>query len=487
MGELRAGLLALLLVCSTAAARADEAPERALERLLAERSLRGAQIGLLVADLESGRTLLAREAHRPMVPASNQKLLIAAAALLHWGPAHRFETRIASESAPDANGVLAGPLWVIGSGDPSLVSESLWKLAEELRLRGVRELRSGIAIDSSYFDSIHTHRDWEPLSSRAYHSRVSAFAANYSSFRIDVNPALRSGRRALVSVAPEVPYLRVQVEAPTVRARGLVRVELETLPDASGELVQVTGAVAIGSDTKTLWRSVAMPERYAAAILIAQLKSHGVRVRGPTRFGSAPSDMEELVLFQGESVAQIVHKLNKFSNNFIAEQLVKLLGAELNGAPGGWKSGTRAVRTVLEKHGLIEAGTVIADGSGLSPRNRVSPATLVRVIVASASAFDSGPEFLASLPISGRDGTLEDRMEERPVSLRGKTGHLRHVSSLSGLLAAEEGRRLAFSLIVNGGSGSPDDVDLAMDQFVAELAVAHWGEPEISAQGANGD
>ena len=212
-----------------------------------------------------------------------------------------------------------------------------------------------------------------------------------------------------------------------------------------------------------------------------------MRVRAGTQFGSAPPGARELLVFKGESVAQIVHKLNKFSNNFIAEQLVKLLGAESNGAPGGWESGTRALRALLEEHGVIDAGTVIADGSGLSPRNRVSPATLVRVIVRSANEFDSGPEFLASLPLSGRDGTLEDRMEDHPVALRGKTGHLRHVSSLSGLLGAGGGRRLAFSLVVNGGSGNREDVDLAMDQFVARLAAACWDEAELAAQGASGD
>ncbi len=486
MGARTVLCLALLTVALAASAHAGGSAESALEKLLRNRSLRGAQVGLAVSDLVTGESLLERHAERPLVPASNQKLLVAAAALMHWGPTHRFETRILSEAPVGADGSIDGPLWVVGSGDPSLVSESLWKLAEELRLRGVREIWGGIAVDASYFDSAYTHRDWEPISSHAYHARVSAFAANYSSFRVDVAGARRSGQPALVSVAPDVSYFRVSALAPTVPGNGHLQLQLEKLPDDSGETVRVKGAMPYGRKPKTYWRSVQLPERYAVSVLRSQLAAQGVHVSGPTRFSHAPSDAVELLSFRGEPVGQIVQKLNKYSNNFIAEQLVKLLGAEWSGAPGGWETGTDAIRELLEGPGVIGEGTVIADGSGLSPRNRVSPATLVRVILYSGRHFDSGPEFLASLPLSGLDGTLEDRMEERPVSLRGKTGHLRSVAALSGVLAGADGRWLAFSLLVNGGRGGREDVDEAIDEFIARLAEVSWPEGE-EAQGATGD
>ena len=488
MGARFASLASLLLGIAVLASpvRASE-PELALGRLLEARALRGAQVGLVVADLESGEILLEREADRPMVPASNQKLLIAAGALLHWGPTHRFETRLVSESPADASGVLETPLWVVGSGDPSLVSESLWKLGEELRLRGLRELRGGLAIDASLFDATHTHRDWEPLSTRAYHARVSAFAANYSSFRIEITSAPRTGQTARVALAPALPYFRLRAQAPTVRGNGVLQVDTEKLPDASGELVRVSGAMQLDRDPKSVWRSVQLPDRYAASLLRAQLEAHGVRVSGATRFGRAPANAVEILTFEGEPLGSIIQKLNKYSNNFIAEQLVKLLGAEWSGEPGSWESGTNALHELLVARGVIDASTVIADGSGLSPRNRISPSSLLRVILHAAGDFDSGPEFLASLPIGGLDGTLEDRMEQHPIPLRGKTGHLRSVSSLSGLLSTEGGRRLAFSLIINGGRGGREDVDLAVDDFMAGMASACWSDDESGAQGATGD
>ena len=473
MGAVRILAAALALaVCLPAAARAGAEGE--LDDLLASRALRGARVGIAVVDLESGETLLARQADRPMVPASNQKLLIAAGALLHWGPTHRFETRVLAETAPDAQGVVEGPLWIVGSGDPSLVSERLWKLAEELYVLGLREVRGGLAIDASYFDAHRTHPDWEPLSDRAYHARTSAFAANYSSFRVDVASGRRAGAPALVAVAPNIDYFRVRSKAPTIARGGTPRLDLELLPDGSGELVRVSGAVRLGAKTKTYWRSVQLPERYAAAVLRAQLHALGIRVRGSDRFEPAPDGAVELLSYPGETIGEIVRKLNKFSNNFIAEQLLKSLGAEWSGGPGSWQAGTRALSDLLHARGLIDRGTIIADASGLSPRNRLSPASLVRVIRELSGDFDTGPEFLASLPLGGLDGTLEDRMVDGAVAVRGKTGHLRHVASLSGLLSASNGRRLVFSVLVNGGRGGPEAMDDAIDSFVAGLADASF-------------
>lgn len=469
--------LALLPASRAPAAEAHAGPLRAL---LADPALRGARVGILVVDLETGDVVFERNPTRPLVPASNQKLFISAATLARWGPAHRFETPVLIDGEVDEAGVLHGVLWIVGRGDPTLVSESLWSLAQEIRLRGVREVRGGLGVDPSYFDRVHTHSDWEPISTRAYHARISAFAANYGSFRIEVAPGLEARRPARVGIAPSVPYLRLHSEASTLPRTSRLEVALERLPDGSGERVIVRGALMPGAEPRTFWRAVAMPEQYAAGVLRAQLEAQGVRVRGPVAVGRAPATARELLRFRGEPLALAVQRLNKYSNNFIAEQLVKALGAEASGAPGSWPKGIRAVRDYLDGIGAVATGTVIVDGSGLSHRNRVAPASLVQVIREASRRFDWGPEFLASLPLGGLDGTLEDRMEESPPPVRGKTGHLRHVASLSGVLRSGEGDRLAFAVIVNGARADAERVDAAIDAFVGALA----GPPGEEAQGA---
>ena len=462
-------LVALCLALSGVSRADDSGLEPALDRLVRSPALRGARIGVVVDELESGNRLLARDASAALVPASNQKVLIAAAALAQWGPAHRFETPVLIEGEL-TDGVLDGTLWVVGQGDPSLVSESLWKLAEEIRLRGIREIRGGIGVDTTRFDGATFHPDWEPVSSRAYFAPTSAWSVNYSSFRIDVAPGARVGDPASVRLAPALPYFRPLAEALTLRGGGKLALDVDVLPDGTGESVRVTGSVSADREPVTYWRAVALPERYAAALLRAQLEAHGIKVGSRVRFAPAPPEARELLRFPGEPMALQVRLLDKYSNNFVAEQLTKLLGAEVYGAPASWEKGVRALGDHVRRIGAFDAGTVIADGSGLSPRNRISPATLAAVVRDSARSSAYGPEFLASLPIAGRDGTLETRMRDFVPTVRAKTGHLQRVSSLSGVVPRADGGRLIFSLLVNGARGSSLDVDAAIDAFVETLA-----------------
>jgi D-alanyl-D-alanine carboxypeptidase/D-alanyl-D-alanine-endopeptidase (penicillin-binding protein 4) len=477
----RALALAALSLALAAGARADQADlAPALDRLMRSPALRGARVGVVVEELTSGRRLLAHAPDAALVPASNQKLLVAAAALAHWGPSHRFETPIRIEGEL-TDGVLDGTLWVVGRGDPSLVSESLWKLAEEVRLRGIREITGGLGIDNTYFDDSYFHPDWQPVTSRAYYAPTSPFSVNYSSFRIEVAPGARVGEAAQVRLAPAVPYFRTLAEALTLRGGGKLGLDVDVLPDGTGESVRVTGSVSVGSPPATFWRAVALPERYAAALLRSQLEAQGVRVGSRVRFGPAPVEARELLQFKGESVALQVRLLGKYSNNFVAEQLTKLLGAEVYGAPGSWEKGVRALGDHLRGIGAFAGGTVIADGSGLSPRDRIAPSTLAALIRSSAASFAYGPEFLASLPIGGRDGTLETRMEEVTTAVRAKTGHLQRVASLSGVVPGEGGEWVVFSLLVNGARGNSLDVDAAIDVFVSSLGTASQPPTEPAA------
>jgi serine-type D-Ala-D-Ala carboxypeptidase/endopeptidase (penicillin-binding protein 4) len=361
---------------------------------------------------------------------------------------------------------------VVGSGDPSLVTESFWRLVEELRVRGIRSIRGGIGIDPGLFDGQQLHPDWEASSRRAYYPRISGFAANFSAFRIEVRGGRAPQSPVAVAVLPEIPYFRVRSEAISIPGPGQVDLDISALPDGSGERVRVSGALRVNQDASTYWRSVALPERYGAELLRAQLQAQGVAVAGSIRIGALPENAEPLLSFEGEPLGLIIRDLNKYSNNFIAEQLTKALGAQFRGRPGSWSSGIDVIREHLQGAGVIGAETVIADGSGLSPRNRVSAATLARIVRYAARQFGSGPEFLASLPIGGRDGTLEDRSYAAGLAVRGKTGHLRSVSSLAGVVAGEQGRLHAFAIIVNGARGERLDVDAAIDEVVASLATA---------------
>ncbi|MFQ5697321.1 MAG: D-alanyl-D-alanine carboxypeptidase/D-alanyl-D-alanine-endopeptidase [Myxococcota bacterium] len=463
------------------------APFRALR---AEPALRGAQLGMEVVDLATGRSLYASAAHQPLIPASNQKLLIAAAALAAWGPAHRLETTVWLDGPIDASGQLRGTLWIEGSGDAGLVSESLWKLAERLRVSGLRGVRGGLGVDPHWLDAQYFHPDWAPVSSRAYHAPIAAFAVNYSSFRIEVHPGPALQAPARVEIAPAVDYLQVDSEARTSETPSRLQVDVEPLPSGSGDRVRVRGAIARGAEPRLFWRAVTQPGRYAASVLRSQLAAQGIHVAGPTRFGRVPASAREWLRFKGPPLSTLVRRMAKYSNNFIAEQLTKRLGAELYGPPGSWQKGRRALVSFLESEYPEGHEWVVRDGSGLSARDRLSAHTLVQLLRRVSESFRFGPEFLTSLPIFGRDGTLEERLDGQALPVRAKTGHIRRVATLSGYLSTRDGRRLAFSLLINGARAPAEDVDAAVDRWLVRLTdlgmglAAPAGAPSLPGAGA---
>jgi len=439
-----------------------------LEAALDARALRGASISVLAVERATGREVFARNADLALVPASNQKLLTGVVALSVFGPSHRFTTRILSDARPDAEGQVER-LYVVGAGDPTLTSEEWWRLAADLRRGGLRRVRSGLVLDDTAFDRELWNPSWGAVTARAYYAPVSALSANYGAFAIAVEPADQAGAPPRVALDPPLPYFQLSNQARTTPPGTPTRLTATRAAVATGEEVRVSGTVGRNRAPRILYRSTARPTLYAGGVLRAQLEAVGISVGGETQRGVAPEAATELLAFEGKSVAESVRLLMKYSNNHIAECLVKALGHAAAGGPGSWKTGTAALRSALQERGLDLGQAVVTDGSGLSRSNRAPARLFVQVLRYVDRSFDFGPELLAALPLAARDGTLEDRAEAVAGRMRAKTGRLDGVASLSGLVRTPA-RDLVFSVLVNGAQGGDADVVGAIDRFVEVLA-----------------
>jgi D-alanyl-D-alanine carboxypeptidase/D-alanyl-D-alanine-endopeptidase (penicillin-binding protein 4) len=449
-----------------AATDRDARLARALETALGARALRGATVGVLVVDDADGHTVFAKHPDRPLVPASNLKILTALAALRAFGPSHVFTTRVFADAAPDAEGAV-GTLFVQGGGDPGLTSEDLWRLAADLRRIGLRRVKGGIAIDDALFDGERWHPSWLPTSARAYHGPVGAFMANYGAFAVVVRGGARDGEPVGVTLDPPVDFFRVANRAKTGGGRALV-VDRRAVEGA--EEVVVGGAWPRGAE-RTFHRSVLDPGAYAASVLRLQLEGLGIRVEGAVRRAYVPEGAKELVAFEGRPLSSVVRRFLKYSSNPIGEALVKALAVRANGAPGTWSRGVAAVRAELDALGLPTEGLVQVDGSGLSYDNRVTPRLLVEALRAGTASFEYGPELVSGLPIAGSDGTLAKRAEVAGAAVRAKTGLLTRISGLTGLARRPDGTTLAFSIVVNGFPGGASEAMDALDAFAAALVA----------------
>jgi D-alanyl-D-alanine carboxypeptidase/D-alanyl-D-alanine-endopeptidase (penicillin-binding protein 4) len=217
------------------------------------------------------------------------------------------------------------------------------------------------------------------------------------------------------------------------------------------------------------------PALYTGRVFAKLLTEAGIALRGRVRRGTVPPDARLLYTHRSKPLSLILQDMNKWSNNFIAEQLLRTLGKESYGSPGTREKGLRVVQNYLGGIGIPADSYQLDDGSGQSRGNRLSAAELVSVLEAMAHNSPWQAEFMASLGLWGMDGVVERRFSASPARglLRVKTGTLEGVAALSGYARSTEGKVRAFSLLWNGTSCSSVDLDALQAGLAAILAGAH--------------
>ena len=365
---------AALLPAGSAAAESLSAVQAKLTR---EMRLAGPSAGAVVRDLDSGRTIFALRADNQRVPASVEKLYVSAATLMRDGADARIPTRVLAGAAPVA-GVVEGPLYLVGRGDPTLDRSRIRELAAAVKAAGVTAVQGGVKGDDSAFDHLIGSPD--------------------TAYRYD--------------------------------------------RELGGLLTGL--AVNRGWDSRGLQRA---PAASAARRLARELKAAGVRVTGANGTGTAPRTAVEVTRTVSPPIASLVAAMNGPSDNYLAEMLLKGLGAT-HGGGGTTVAGAAAARATLDDIGVRPR---IVDGSGLTRRNRTTPRQVVRLLQRVAN-MEFATTFTASLPVAGVSGTLQRRMRGTAAAgrCRAKTGTLRYTSNLAGYCTSGDGGTVAFALLMNG-------------------------------------
>jgi D-alanyl-D-alanine carboxypeptidase/D-alanyl-D-alanine-endopeptidase (penicillin-binding protein 4) len=214
------------------------------------------------------------------------------------------------------------------------------------------------------------------------------------------------------------------------------------------------------------------------------LRQRGIRVSGKVKRGEVPQSAVLIQSYDSPALAEIVRDMNKVSSNFIAEMLIKTLGAELKGTPGSWPKGLDVAEDLLAELGLPRGTYVLKNGSGLNDTNRFTARQMATLLQAVWKRFPVAAEFISSLGIAARDGTMRLRMEGTDAAgrLRAKTGTLERVTALSGYVQSLGGERFVFSVMVNDWNGKTAPVISSIDRLGALLAAI--GAPEAAARDA---
>jgi D-alanyl-D-alanine carboxypeptidase/D-alanyl-D-alanine-endopeptidase (penicillin-binding protein 4) len=485
-----AALLALALFAARPAGAA-EAPAAALAAALDDLVLNGplaeARAGACVVSLDTGATLYARGADLLLNPASNVKLFTAAAALARLGPEYRFETEVSVDAASAGlPGGAARTLHVRGKGDPSLGTERLHALAADLRHLGLRKV-GDLVLDDLWFDQVRVGPGFDQEEGdKAYRAPAGALSLNFNTVAVHAGPGDRPGAPGRVELEPDSAYFELVNRTITAGPRAARRVVVSSTPLPDGrQRIQVEGRLPAGGRTSATWRRIDDPPRYLGETLRRLLELHGVKVTGRVRLGPVPPDARLLHVAESEALGELVRRLQKTSNNFMAEQLLKALGAAATGPPGSWAGGVAAVEGFLAEVGIPRGAYVMKNGSGLNDANRFSARQTVQLLAAMSRRFPLAAEFLAALPVAGKDGTIRTRMEGTDAAgqVRAKTGTLDGVVALSGYVETAAHERLAFAFLVNDHGGRNGAVTHRVDELAALLAGRGKPAPSAPARG----
>lgn len=395
-----------------------------------------ADLGIAIRDLSTGAPVFEWEAERRLNPASNHKLVTAAAALELLGDDYRFETRVLRHG--DA-------LVIVGEGDPSLQVDDLEQLAarvaDEIELGSI----SRIIVDDTAFSDRRFGPGYDPEGPGvSYMAPSGALSLQFNTVEIEVRGAA-AGRPVHVEVSPACDHIEIRSTA-TGGRRGL---SVQSWANGDRTVVDVRGHLPRGARYGKR-RRITEPGLFTGSAFAEMLRHRGAGALTVER-GATPEGAEPVATHRSAPLPEVLESALAYSNNFTTEQVLRTLGWRMTGEPGSWDNGHLALDRYWAAAGLPLDAVVFENASGLSTRGRVTAAALADLLAfATREGSPAAEALMRALPIAGREGTLRKRLRRSGGRVRAKTGTLRGASALSGIVDAKGGRRLGFSILVNG-------------------------------------
>jgi D-alanyl-D-alanine carboxypeptidase/D-alanyl-D-alanine-endopeptidase (penicillin-binding protein 4) len=502
----------LALSLPAQAARKKKLPAR-IAAILSEPGLARGFWGIEIRSLNTGVVLYSQNADKLFTPASNTKLFTTAAALSLIGPEYRFKTTVETSGMLDTHGRLNGDLILIGRGDPNLSGRELpydlktqrndhpikvlEDLADSLVQKGVKYVDGDLVADDSYFAFERYGEGWSQDDLVwGDGAPVSALTINDNVVFVNILPADRAGERAFVTIVPFADYYHVDNRIMTTPSGTARRIFFNREPGSTS--LMLWGEMPIDDKGANEALAIEDPAAFASALFRSLLEKRGITVYGHERTHHTelaglstfsvtataeargggeefprPGLTSKLVLASNESrpLVDDIRVINKVSQNLHAEILLRLLGRE-KGTAATVESGLEVVRGFLTKAGVPAEQYVFYDGSGLSRQNLVTPHA-IGLLLEYAWMQPWGKAFRETLPVSGIDGSLADRMKGSVAEgkVYGKTGSLGGVKTLSGYAMTSHGEPIAFSILTNNLNIPAKRVTDAIDEIVEAIVV----------------
>lgn len=412
-------------------------------------------IGIEIKDLTTDKVLYKKNAKRWYTPASNMKLYSTAAALVSMGPDYRFVTSLYTNAATIKNQVLQGNLYLVSQGAPDFTHHQLAQLINRLEQYNIKSIAGDIILVNQSFASKPQAPGWmvDDLD-YGYGSPITPMSLDANRFDILISPGAKTGQKAIIAMPSVGGAIKVSNHVKTVADGKNCLFDYKM--DKQNHLT-VSGCIGLKKLAQTDSLAINNPSLYISYWLQRQLNDAGVVFKGKIKQGKLTDKAKLLASQWSQPMRDLIALTLKPSDNLFADSLFLKVGNVYFNRPATWSMAQRAVKRVLrDELGLSFSKAVLTDGSGLSRYDLISPHLTIELLQAMYQTFPISYEYLAALPLAGRDGTLAKRLTTKKSRdlVRAKTGGMKGVVSLSGYLRSLNNHILAFSIYINGIGGN---------------------------------
>lgn len=373
--------------------------------------------GILIYNPLNQDTIYALNELRPMTPASLTKLFTTSTALAVMGKDHLLSTKLFSDDANLSDKVINGNLYIKGYGNSTFTDYDLQEMVNTLSNKGIKKVTGNIIGDDTFLDNIYTREDW-----------IEGEGSNIK--------------------LPPISALVLDRNKTTIRKK--IRRRYRYITEMAKD-----------------------PAIFSAERLLKKLRENLIEVVGAVQKGSTP-DKAIIIAQQSVTLSDLISVINKNSDNFLAECLFKVLGAEETGKQGNSFYSQQSIQKFIKENNIYSTGTEIVDGSGISRSDKTTALAINGVLEKMYFDLNHFESFYNSLSIAGVDGTLRGRLIGTPAeeNFRGKTGTLNGVSGLAGYLTNSDGEDYIITIMfefTKGGWGYYRDIQDQIVNLITEV------------------
>jgi D-alanyl-D-alanine carboxypeptidase/D-alanyl-D-alanine-endopeptidase (penicillin-binding protein 4) len=405
-------------------------------------------------NIEDDTLIYQKNPDQKLILASVSKIFTTAAALHHLGKDFKFKTLVYFEN---------DTLYIKGQGDPFMVAENFRlfsaQVARKLKALGINEIKGNIVSVAGYFDGVERDSNRKSRSTtRPYNSSISELSLNFNSMSLEVHPSNKVGKKPKFFIVPVgVDSVIIENKAKTT---GGSRNSLKIKRNGNSENYTLTGTIGVRSKPKIVYAATSNPKKHFLGSLKTLLIENGIKIEGDidSESSAKPKSSSLILEYEGTPIDRAVKLLNRYSNNFMADQIFKTIGAEKSAPPGSFAKGKKEIENYLSSIGITSTQATINNGSGLTNANEATANAVTKLLSSIRNNFSNYPELLYSFTGGDVEGTGKTRLSNlnrrniAPSSVRFKTGTLfkKHtVSTIAGYTSGKSGKLIAFAIIIN--------------------------------------